>query len=50
MTGLACVSRIYTELAVLEVTPLNVAVRELADGLEFAALQSRTGFQLLLPA
>ena len=50
LTGLAWVSRIYTELAVLEVTPLNVAVRELADGLEFAALQSRTGFQLLLPA
>ena len=50
LTGLACVSRVYTELAVLDITPLNVAVREMADGLEFAALQSRTGFQLLLPA
>ena len=50
LTGLACVSRIYTELAVLDITPLNVAVREMADGLEFAALQSRTGFQLLPPA
>ena len=50
LTGLACVSRIYTELAVLDITPLNVAVREMANGLEFAALQSRTGFQLLLYA
>ena len=50
LTGLACFSCIHTELAELDITPLNVAVREMADGLEFAALQSRTGFQLLLPA
>ena len=47
LTGLACVSRVYTELAVLNITPQGVAVREMAEGLEFAALQSRTGFQLL---
>ena len=50
LTGLACVSRVYTELAVLDITPQGVAVREMADGLEFAALQARTGFELLPPA
>ena len=49
LTGLACVSRVYTELAVLNITPQGVVVREMAEGLEFAALQSRTGFQLLPP-
>ena len=50
VTGLACVSRVYTELAVLDITPRGVAVREMAEGLEFAALQARTGFELLPPA
>ena len=50
LTGLACVSRIYTDLAVLDITPQGVVVREMAEGLEFAELQSRTGFQLLPPA
>ena len=50
LTGLACVSRVYTELAVLDITPHGVVVREMADGLEFSALQSRTGFELLPPA
>ena len=50
LTGLACVSRVYTELAVLDITPQGVVVRELTDGLEFAALQARTGFELLRPA
>ena len=50
LTGLACVSRVYTELSVLDITPQGVVVREMAEGLEFAHLQSRTGFQLLPPA
>jgi 3-oxoadipate CoA-transferase, beta subunit len=50
LTGLACVSRVDTELAVLDITAHGVVVREMAEGLEFAHLQSRTGFQLLLPA
>ena len=49
LTGLACVSRIYTELAVLEITPQGVRVREMAEGLDFATLQGRTGVQLLRP-
>ena len=43
LTGLACVSRIYTDLAVLEVTPRGVAVREMVAGLTLAELQARTG-------
>ena len=49
LTGLACVSRIYTDLAVLEITPQSVVVREMAEGLDFATLQGRTGVQLLRP-
>ena len=49
LTGLACVSRIYTDLAVLEITPQGVVVREMAEGLDFATLQGRTGVQLLRP-
>ena len=47
LTGLACVSRIYTDLAVLEVTPEGLRVREIADGVSFDALQACTGAALL---
>ena len=47
LTGLACVSRVYTELAVLEITLAGVRVRERVPGLEFDALQARTGVPLL---
>jgi 3-oxoadipate CoA-transferase beta subunit len=47
LTGLACVRRVYTELAVLEITPEGVHVREMAEGLDFAALQGRTGVPLV---
>ena len=49
LTGLACVSRIYTDLAVLDITPQGVRVREMAEGLDFTGLQARTGVQLLRP-
>ena len=47
LTGLACVSRVYTDLAVLDITPGGVRVREMAPGLDFGALQARTGVPLL---
>jgi 3-oxoadipate CoA-transferase beta subunit len=47
LTGLACVRRIYTELAVMEVTAQGVKVLEVAEGLAFADLQARTGVPLL---
>ena len=47
LTGLACVSRVYTELAVLDITRVGVRVREMAPGLEFEVLAARTGVVLL---
>ena len=46
LTGLACVSRIYSDLAVLDITAQGVAVRETVDGLDFDTLQARTGVPL----
>ena len=43
LTGIACVSRIYTDLAVIDVTPGGLRVRELAEGLSFERLQELTG-------
>ena len=47
LTGVACVSRIYTDLAVLDITAAGVQVRELADGLSFDELQAATAVPLL---
>ena len=47
LTAVACVSRIYTDLAVIDVTPDGLVVREMADGLTFDALQARTGAALI---
>ena len=46
LTGLACVARIYTDLAVLEVTSTGLVVCDMAPGVDFAALQARTGAAL----
>jgi 3-oxoadipate CoA-transferase beta subunit len=43
LTGIGCVSRIYTDAAVLDVTPRGLVLVELVDGLSFEALQQRTG-------
>jgi 3-oxoadipate CoA-transferase beta subunit len=43
LTGVQCVSRIYTDLAVLEVTRHGLVVIELCDGLSFADLERLTG-------
>ncbi|MBL8345441.1 MAG: CoA transferase subunit B [Rubrivivax sp.] len=47
LTGLGCVRRIYTELAVMEVTAQGVKVLEMAEGLSFTDLQACTGVPLL---
>jgi 3-oxoadipate CoA-transferase beta subunit len=49
LTGIGCVNRIYTDLAVLDVTPSGLAVREMAEGLTFDELQAMTGAPLLPP-
>lgn len=42
LTAARCVSRIYTNLAVLDVTPDGLAVVDMVAGLSFDELQSRT--------
>jgi len=39
LTGVRCVSRIYTDLAVLDVTPAGLAVVDLVDGLSLDELK-----------
>ena len=46
LTGVACVARIYTDLAVIDVTPSGLVVREMVDGLDRAELQALTGVPL----
>ncbi|MYZ47656.1 CoA transferase subunit B [Rhizobiales bacterium L72] len=48
LTALGCVTRIYTNLAVLEVTPEGFVVTEMIPGLSFQELQSRTDAPLKL--
>jgi 3-oxoadipate CoA-transferase beta subunit len=48
LTGMACVNRIYTDLAVIDVTPKGLVVREMVPGLTFDELQSLTDAPLLM--
>jgi 3-oxoadipate CoA-transferase, beta subunit len=43
LTGVRCVSRIYTDLAVLDVTPAGLAVVDTVEGLSMEALTRCTG-------
>jgi len=43
LTGIGCVSCIYTDLAVIEITPDGLAVVEIVDGLTFEELARLTG-------
>jgi 3-oxoadipate CoA-transferase, beta subunit len=46
LTGIGCVTRIYTDLAVLDVTSDGLVVREMVEGMDFAQLQEITGVPL----
>jgi len=48
LTGLAVVNRVYTDLAVIDVTPEGFRVAELAPGVAYDYVSERTG-ALLLP-
>jgi len=53
LTGMACVSRVYTDLAVLDIASQGLVVREMVDGLTLKELTRITGVALLcepLPA
>ncbi len=47
LTGVGCVSRMYTDLAVIDVTPEGLRVIERADGLAHEELERITGLPLL---
>lgn len=47
LTGIACVSRIYTDLAVLEVTPEGLKVVEICADIDFDELQKLSGVPLI---
>ena len=49
LTGVACVNRIYTDLAVLDVTAAGLKVLELIPGLSFEELSRITGVRLIGP-
>jgi 3-oxoadipate CoA-transferase beta subunit len=46
LTGVGCVSRIYTDLAVIDISDDGLIVRDLAPGLTLDELQSITGVPL----
>jgi 3-oxoadipate CoA-transferase, beta subunit len=46
LTAVRCVKRVYTDLAVVDITPAGMVVREMLDGLSEPELQARTGATL----
>ena len=50
LTGIGCVARIYTDLAVIDVTPQGLVAIEWVEGLSLSDLQSLTGAPLRAPA
>jgi 3-oxoadipate CoA-transferase beta subunit len=49
LTGIGCVKRIFTDLAVIEVTPQGLRAIEWVAGLDFETLQSLTAAPLARP-
>ena len=49
LTAVGAVSRVYTNLAVLDVTPRGFAVVDIVPGLDLAGLQERTAAPLHVP-
>jgi len=47
LTGIGCVNRIYTDLAVMDVTPQGLIVRDTAEGLSLQELEKLTGVALI---
>jgi 3-oxoadipate CoA-transferase beta subunit len=46
LTGVACVSRVYTDLAVIDLTPDSAKVIDMVEGLSFDELQKVTAIPL----
>ena len=49
LTGQKVVDRIYTDLAVIDITPAGFQIVELAPGVPFEHVQAMTGAQLSPP-
>ena len=47
LTGMACVSRVYTDLAVIDITPGALVVRTMVDGMTLDELEKITGVPLV---
>ncbi len=47
LTGKACIQRIITDLAVIDVEPAGLVLRETAPGVSMETLQAKTGVPLL---
>jgi 3-oxoadipate CoA-transferase beta subunit len=47
LTAVRCVKRVYTDLAVVDITPDGMVVREMLDGMTEADLRARTGAPLV---
>jgi 3-oxoadipate CoA-transferase, beta subunit len=48
LTAVRCVKRVYTDLAVVDITQAGMVVREVVEGLSAADLRQRTGAALTL--
>ena len=46
LTGIGCVSRVYSDLAVIDITPSGLQVVDRVDGLSFEELQKLSGVPL----
>jgi 3-oxoadipate CoA-transferase beta subunit len=46
LTGVGCVNRIFTDLAVIDVTPQGLKVVDMVEGLDLNELQRLTGVPL----
>ena len=46
LTAIACVSRVYSDLAVIDITPNGLQVVDIVDGLSFGELQKVSGVPL----
>jgi acyl CoA:acetate/3-ketoacid CoA transferase beta subunit len=46
LTAKICVKRVYTDLAVVDVTPAGFVVREILEGLDRSEVQKRSGAPL----
>ena len=49
LTGIGCVSRVYTDLAVIDITPEGPRVVDVVDGLDIPELERITGLPLIAP-